>query len=90
MSPRSATPAPEPTVADEIELVVRREHADPHHVLGAHQLDGDVVVRRPVDRDHGDMAGFRDRDVFAKFRLHRLVPRRLRATTHLWTSVGPS
>jgi 1,4-alpha-glucan branching enzyme len=29
----------------EIELVVRREHADPHHVLGAHPSDGGVVVR---------------------------------------------
>jgi 1,4-alpha-glucan branching enzyme len=29
----------------EIELVVRREHADPHHVLGAHASDGGVVVR---------------------------------------------
>jgi 1,4-alpha-glucan branching enzyme len=33
------------TVADELELVVRREHADPHHVLGAHSEDGGVVVR---------------------------------------------
>jgi 1,4-alpha-glucan branching enzyme len=36
----------------EIELVVRREHADPHHVLGAHPSDGGVVVRafRPAAR----------------------------------------
>jgi 1,4-alpha-glucan branching enzyme len=33
------------TLASEIELVVRREHADPHHVLGAHPSDGGVVVR---------------------------------------------
>ena len=31
--------------ASEIELVVRREHADPHHVLGPHASDGGVVVR---------------------------------------------
>jgi 1,4-alpha-glucan branching enzyme len=31
--------------ADEIERVVRREHADPHHVLGAHPSNGGVVVR---------------------------------------------
>ncbi len=30
---------------DEIERVVRREHPDPHHVLGAHAEDGGVVVR---------------------------------------------
>ena len=29
----------------EIERVVRREHSDPHHVLGAHPYDGGVVVR---------------------------------------------
>jgi 1,4-alpha-glucan branching enzyme len=29
----------------EIELVVRREHADPHHVLGAHPSNGGVIVR---------------------------------------------
>jgi 1,4-alpha-glucan branching enzyme len=33
------------TLASEIELVVRREHADPHHVLGAHPSNGGVVVR---------------------------------------------
>jgi 1,4-alpha-glucan branching enzyme len=29
----------------EIERIVRREHSDPHHVLGAHPRDGGVVVR---------------------------------------------
>jgi 1,4-alpha-glucan branching enzyme len=33
------------TVTDEVERVVRREHADPHHVLGAHAENGGVVVR---------------------------------------------
>jgi 1,4-alpha-glucan branching enzyme len=33
------------TLDAEIELVVRREHADPHHVLGAHRSDGGIVVR---------------------------------------------
>ena len=35
------------TVADEVEQVVRRDHADPHHLLGAHADDGgkQVVVR---------------------------------------------
>jgi 1,4-alpha-glucan branching enzyme len=33
------------TLASEIELVVRREHTDPHHVLGAHPSNGGVVVR---------------------------------------------
>jgi 1,4-alpha-glucan branching enzyme len=31
--------------AEDIERVVRREHADPHHVLGAHPAGGGVVVR---------------------------------------------
>jgi 1,4-alpha-glucan branching enzyme len=29
----------------EIELIVQRDHANPHHVLGAHAADGGVVVR---------------------------------------------
>jgi 1,4-alpha-glucan branching enzyme len=33
------------TVAEEVELVVRRDHPDPHHLLGAHASNGDVVVR---------------------------------------------
>jgi 1,4-alpha-glucan branching enzyme len=33
------------TLASEIELVVRREHSDPHQVLGAHPSNGGVVVR---------------------------------------------
>jgi len=33
------------TLADEVELVVRRDHPDPHHLLGAHAANGDVVVR---------------------------------------------
>jgi 1,4-alpha-glucan branching enzyme len=33
------------TVTDEIELVVRRDHPDPHHILGAHPNNGGVVVR---------------------------------------------
>jgi 1,4-alpha-glucan branching enzyme len=33
------------TAAEDIERVVRREHADPHHVLGAHPSNGGVVVR---------------------------------------------
>jgi 1,4-alpha-glucan branching enzyme len=33
------------TLAEELELVVRREHADPHHVLGAHAKGKGVVVR---------------------------------------------
>ena len=33
------------TMTSEIELVVRREHADPHNVLGAHPSNGGVVVR---------------------------------------------
>jgi 1,4-alpha-glucan branching enzyme len=32
-------------IAEDIERVVRREHADPHHVLGAHPSNGGVVVR---------------------------------------------
>ena len=30
------------TVAEELERVVRREHTDPHHVLGAHPEDGAI------------------------------------------------
>jgi 1,4-alpha-glucan branching enzyme len=30
---------------EELELVVARDHPDPHHFLGAHQANGDVVVR---------------------------------------------
>jgi len=33
------------TAADEVERVVRRDHPDPHRLLGAHPLDGGVVVR---------------------------------------------
>jgi 1,4-alpha-glucan branching enzyme len=33
------------TVRDEVELVVARDHPDPHHLLGAHPSNGDVVVR---------------------------------------------
>jgi len=33
------------TVTDEIELVVSRDHPDPHHLLGAHAENGGVVVR---------------------------------------------
>ena len=33
------------TIKAEIEQVVRREHADPHHVLGAHAENGHVVLR---------------------------------------------
>jgi 1,4-alpha-glucan branching enzyme len=33
------------TVTDEIELVVQRDHPDPHHLLGAHAENGGVVVR---------------------------------------------
>ena len=32
-------------VERELELVVARDHPNPHHVLGAHQADGDAVVR---------------------------------------------
>jgi len=32
-------------VEDEIELVITRRHSDPHHVLGAHPVDGGVVLR---------------------------------------------
>jgi 1,4-alpha-glucan branching enzyme len=40
------------TDESEIELVVGRLHWDPHHVLGAHPVDGGVVVRafRPAAR----------------------------------------
>jgi 1,4-alpha-glucan branching enzyme len=41
------------TVAtEELESLVRREHSDPHTVLGAHPSDGDVVIRalRPAAR----------------------------------------
>src|SRR5690349_3396501 len=31
--------------AREVELIVERDHANPHHVLGAHPADGGVVVR---------------------------------------------
>jgi 1,4-alpha-glucan branching enzyme len=47
MTPHPAHPA-EPDASgleSEIELVVRREHADPHHVLGAHPSNGGVVLR---------------------------------------------
>jgi 1,4-alpha-glucan branching enzyme len=33
------------TVADEVEQVVRRDHPDPHHLLGAHPEGKKVVVR---------------------------------------------
>jgi 1,4-alpha-glucan branching enzyme len=33
------------TFRDEVELVVARDHPDPHHLLGAHPSDGNVVVR---------------------------------------------
>jgi 1,4-alpha-glucan branching enzyme len=33
------------TVAEEVELVVKRDHPDPHHVLGAHPSGGGVIVR---------------------------------------------
>src|SRR5262249_57333040 len=33
------------TIRDEMELVAGRDHPDPHHFLGAHPSDGDVVVR---------------------------------------------
>ena len=33
------------TIRDEMELVVGRNHPDPHHLLGAHPSNGDVVVR---------------------------------------------
>jgi 1,4-alpha-glucan branching enzyme len=33
------------TTAEEVELVVRRDHPDPHHVLGAHPSGDHVVVR---------------------------------------------
>jgi 1,4-alpha-glucan branching enzyme len=33
------------TIRDEMELVVGRDHPDPHHLLGAHPSNGDVVVR---------------------------------------------
>jgi 1,4-alpha-glucan branching enzyme len=33
------------TTAEEVELVVRRDHPDPHHVLGVHPEGGHVVVR---------------------------------------------
>ena len=41
------------TFEAEIELVVARRHSDPHHVLGAHPVDGGVVVRafRPDARE---------------------------------------
>ncbi|HEX7165743.1 MAG TPA: 1,4-alpha-glucan branching protein GlgB [Acidimicrobiales bacterium] len=48
MSPRTnATNAPrqpDPMIA-EVERLVRGEHTDPHHVLGAHKADGRVVAR---------------------------------------------
>jgi hypothetical protein len=56
----------------------------------AHELHGDVVVRRPVDRHHRHVAVGGHPHMFAEGFSHRLVPRRLRATTHLWISVGPS
>jgi 1,4-alpha-glucan branching enzyme len=34
------------TVKDEMELVVGRDHPDPHHLLGAHVANGDDVVVR--------------------------------------------
>ena len=33
------------TLKDEVEAVVGRDHPDPHHLLGAHPSNGDVVVR---------------------------------------------
>jgi 1,4-alpha-glucan branching enzyme len=33
------------TVADEVELVLHRDHPDPHHLLGAHPQGDSVVVR---------------------------------------------
>src|ERR1700750_1280946 len=41
------------TVANqELDLLVRREHANPHSILGAHPQDGGVVIRalRPAAR----------------------------------------
>src|SRR5687767_3910236 len=37
-------PTNDPVTAD-IDQLVRGEHGDPHHVLGAHKADGTVVVR---------------------------------------------
>ena len=56
----------------------------------AHQLDRHEVVRRPVHRHHRHVPVQRDRHMVAESHFHRLVPRRFRAATHLWTSVGPS
>ena len=39
------------TVADEVELVVRRDHPDPHHLLGAHANGGKQVVVRAFRPD---------------------------------------
>jgi 1,4-alpha-glucan branching enzyme len=33
------------TIADEVELIVARDHPDPHHLLGAHPQNGGFVVR---------------------------------------------
>ncbi|MGH2801922.1 MAG: GlgB N-terminal domain-containing protein, partial [Thermoleophilaceae bacterium] len=47
MTPNPAHPA-EPGasgLAADIERVVKREHPDPHHVLGAHPSNGGVVLR---------------------------------------------
>jgi 1,4-alpha-glucan branching enzyme len=37
---------------DELDALVRREHSNPHGVLGAHPVDGGVVIRalRPAAR----------------------------------------
>ena len=55
-----------------------------------HHVDRDVVVRRPVEGDHGHVADDLGLHVFTPDWLHRLVPNRFLATTHLCTSVGPS
>ena len=44
-------------VERELELVVERDHPNPHHVLGAHAADGGVVdPRLPTRRDRGPRA----------------------------------
>jgi 1,4-alpha-glucan branching enzyme len=43
VSPRPTKPAP--VTAEELELLIRRRHPNPHAVLGAHPAEGGVVVR---------------------------------------------
>ena len=72
------------TATDELEKVVRRDHADPHHFLGAHPNGGkEVVVRafRPA-------AGVFPVTFFCNFMLSSLLPTRAAAHPGTFSVTG--